>query len=161
MSFQKAALPIRLCSHLVNTSRAAAATTSLPYSNSSLAISSVLLRHGFISSVTLGTPTHPSPSDFSQLPVSARRIWLGLKHRNGQPVLNRMNLVSKPSIRKRVTREELGRILHGSRAKNVSGIGMGEVLIVKVDGTSKEERYKEGWEAWRAGQGGEIVCRVG
>lgn len=77
-----------------------------------------------------------------------------------------MNLVSKPSVRIHVDREELGRILSGKRAKNVPGIGMGEVLVVKVPedrlkGRKGAELYKEGWEAWRAGLGGEIICRVG
>ena len=155
----KPSLPAQLCSHLVNSSRAFLSQTSLPYAQSSLAISSLLLRHGFISSVTLGTPTHASPADFTSLPVSARRIWLGLKHRNGQPVLRRMNLVSKPSIRINVTKDELGRILHGNRAKNVPGVGMGEIIVVRTEVARKAE-YKEGWEAFRAGQGGEIICRV-
>lgn len=156
---RKASLPAQLCAHLVNSSRAFLSTTSLPYAKSSLAISSLLLRHGFISSITLGTPTHPSPADFASSPVSAQRLWLGLKHRNGQPVLRRMNLVSKPSVRVRVTRDELGRILHGNRAKNVPGIGMGEIMVVRTESDHKED-YMEGWEAYRAGKGGEIVCRV-
>lgn len=77
-----------------------------------------------------------------------------------------MNLVSKPSVRIHVDREELGRILTGKRAKNVAGLGMGEVLVLRVSedktaGRKGIETYKEGWEAWRAGLGGEIICRVG
>jgi ribosomal protein S8 len=77
-----------------------------------------------------------------------------------------MNLVSKPSVRIHVTRDELGRILSGKRAKNVAGVGMGEVLIVNVPkdaaaGRTGRDTYMEGWEAWRAGLGGEIVCRAG
>lgn len=159
-------LPINLCAHLANTSRAFLSQTSLPYTQSSLAITSLLLRHGFISSVTLGTPSHPSPTDFAALEPPARRLWVGLKHRNGVPVLRRMNIVSKPSVRIHVDREELGRILSGKRAKNVSGVGIGEVLVVRVPedrkmGRKGAELYKEGWEAWRAGLGGEILCRVG
>ncbi|GFZ42901.1 hypothetical protein JCM24511_00619 [Saitozyma sp. JCM 24511] len=159
-------LPINLCSHLINTSRASLARTSLPYTQSSLAITSLLLRHGFISSLTLGTPTHPSPIDFASLPPPAKRLWVGLKHRNGQPVLRHMNLVSKPSVRIHVTRDELGRLLSGKRAKNVGGVGMGEVLIINVPkdasaGRTGRDTYMEGWEAWRAGLGGEIVCRAG
>jgi ribosomal protein S8 len=159
-------LPVNLCSHLLNTSRAALARTSLPYTQSNLAITSLLLRHGLISSLTLGTPTHPSPTDFNDLPPPARRLWVGLKHRNGNPVLRYMNLVSKPSVRIHVTRDELGRLLSGKRAKNVPAVGMGEVLVVKVSsdsavGRTGKNTYMEGWEAWRAGLGGEIVCRAG
>lgn len=159
-------LPRDLCTHLINTSRSALARTSLPYSQSSLAISSLLLRHGLISSVTLGTPTHPSPTEFDTLPPPAKRLWISHKHRNGAPVLRHLNLVSKPSVRIQVTREQLGLILSGRRAKNVNGVGMGEVLVVRTEGGKEGERkgkdvYMEGWEAWRAGLGGEIVCRAG
>lgn len=155
-------LPHRLCSHLVNTSRAALASTSIPYSASSLAITSVLLRHGLISNLTLGTPTHPSPVDFRDTATPSKRIWIGLKYRNGSPVLRRLNLVSKPSQRRSVTNEELGRILVGKRALNVAGVGLGEVLVLRVDdNTRRKGSYVEGWEAWRAGLGGEIVCRAG
>jgi hypothetical protein len=66
-----------------------------------------------------------------------------------------MNLVSKPSVRIKVDNEELGRILSGKRAKNVAGVGMGEVLVVRVPedratGRRGTELYMEGWEAWRA-----------
>jgi ribosomal protein S8 len=77
-----------------------------------------------------------------------------------------MNLVSKPSVRIHVTRDELGRLLSGKRAKNVAGVGMGEVMIINVPkdaaaGRTGRDTYMEGWEAWRAGLGGEVVCRAG
>lgn len=77
-----------------------------------------------------------------------------------------MNLVSKPSVRINVDKEELGRILSGKRAKNVSGLGLGEVLVLRVAedkklGRKGTELYKEGWEAYREGLGGEVICRVG
>ncbi|KAK8861296.1 hypothetical protein IAR55_002115 [Kwoniella newhampshirensis] len=159
-------LPANLCAHLQNTSRGFHAQTSLPYSTSSLAISSILLRSGLISNVTLGSPAGPSPSQFPNLPIPARKLWIGLKHRNGQPVLRRMNLVSKSSFRVLVTRDELGRLLVGKRARNVAGVGIGEILIVRTEedqrqGRVRGEKYMEGWEAWRAGLGGEVICRVG
>lgn len=166
MSTRLPTLPHRLCAHLVNTSHSALASTSLPYSNSSLAITSVLLRHGLISNLTLGTPTHASPAEFSNLPEPSKRIWVGLKYRHGAPVLKRMNLVSKPSQRRIVDNKELGRILAGKRAQNVQGAGLGEVFVVRVLGNDGrqvkgQETFMEGWEAWRAGMGGELVCRAG
>ena len=43
---------------------------------------------------------------------------------------------------------------------------MGEILVVRVQrdkaaGRQGVDTYMEGWEAWRAGLGGEIVCRAG
>ncbi|KAL7424096.1 hypothetical protein Q5752_001681 [Cryptotrichosporon argae] len=157
--------PHRLCAHLTNTSLASLATTSLPYSQSALGITSVLLRHGLVSSLSLGGPTHASPSTFPSLPPPARRLWVNLKYRNGQPVLRRINLVSKASLRKIVTKDELGRLLMSKRARNVGGAGMGEVFVVRVDKDKEAGRegagvYLEGWEAYRQGLGGEVVCRA-
>ncbi|WVW79688.1 hypothetical protein I302_101658 [Kwoniella bestiolae CBS 10118] len=159
-------LPANLCAHLQNTSRGFQSKTSVPFSTSSLAISSILLRSGLISNVSLGSPAGPDPSSFQTLPIPARKLWIGLKHRNGQPVLRRMGLVSKPSFRVVVGRDELGRLLVGKRARNVAGVGMGEILIVRTEEDAKSgrtgtNRYLEGWEAWRAGLGGEVICRVG
>lgn len=67
--------------------------------------------------------------------------------------------MSKPSVRVNVSRDELGQILHGKRAKNVPGIGMGEIMVIRTSEEHKED-YMEGWEAFRAGRGGEVICRV-
>ena len=158
-------LPHRLCSHLINTSRNAVATTPVPYTESSLGILSILLRHGLISNLTLGDPHQPNPAKFPTLPASYKRLWIDLKYRNGLPVMRRLTLVSKPSLRVSVTREELGRILIGKRARNVGGIGMGEIIVVRTEtdrnaGRIGRDCYMDGWQAWRAGIGGELLCRV-
>ncbi|WVQ77814.1 hypothetical protein IAR50_007504 [Cryptococcus sp. DSM 104548] len=158
-------LPANLCAHLQNTSRAFHPRTAVPYTSSSLAISSILLRSGLVSNVSLGSPAGPDPKSFESLPVPAKKLWIGLKHRDGQPVLRRMGLVSKSSFRVVVSREELGRLLVGKRARNVPGVGLGEIFIVRTPEDKKEgrtgvNRYMEGWEAWRAGLGGEVLCRV-
>lgn len=159
-------LPHKLCTQLQTTSRASLASTALPYSTASLSITSILLRSGLISSLTLGTSASADPTQFNTLPAPERRLWVNLKHRNGQPVLRTMELVSKPSLRVVVDNKELGRLLTGRRARNVDGVGMGEVLILKVPRDKQGLRkagdlYMEGWEAWRAGLGGEVICRAG
>jgi ribosomal protein S8 len=151
--------PANLITQILTSSRASLARTSLPYSNSSLAITSILLQQGLISNLSLGTPSAPDPQVFPSLPLPSRRLWVGLKHREGQPVLRNLQLVSKASKRVFVTREELGRLLTGRRARNVHGVGLGEVLILRdIEG---QKGYLEGWEAWRKGIGGEVVCRAG
>lgn len=158
-------LPANLCAHLQNTSRSFHPRACIPYTNSALAISNILLRSGLVSNISLGSPAGPDPASFNTLPIPAKKLWIGLKHRDGQPVLRRMNLVSKPSFRVVVSKEELGRLLVGKRARNVPGVGIGEILIVKTpedrrEGRTNAERYMEGWEAFRAGLGGEVICRV-
>lgn len=152
------AAPSNLITQLLTSSRASLARTSLPYSPSSLQISSILLRQGLISSLSLGSPSSPDPSSFSSLSLPDRRLWVSLKHRNGQPVLRRLALVSKGSKRVFVTRDELGRLLTGRRAKHVPGVGLGEFFVVRCEETGE---YAEGWEAWRKGLGGELICRAG
>jgi ribosomal protein S8 len=159
-------LPAKLCTQLQTTSRAALANTALPYSVANLSITSILLRSGLISSMTLGSRVAPDPTNFTSLPPPDRRLWVNLKHRNGIPVLKSLELISKPSLRVTVDNKELGRILTGRRARNIEGVGMGEVLVMKVPRDKQGLRkggdlYMEGWEAWRAGLGGEIICRAG
>ncbi|KAJ9121956.1 hypothetical protein QFC24_004539 [Naganishia onofrii] len=150
--------PANLITQLLTSSRANLLRTSLPYTSLSLSLTSLLLRHGLVSSLSLGTPHAPSPSEFPTLPAASKRLWVTLKHRAGQPVLRRMQLVSKASKRVVVTREELGRLLTGRRARHVAGVGMGEILVVRDE---EGGEVMEGWEAWRRGKGGEVVCRVG
>ncbi|KAK1920852.1 putative mitochondrial ribosomal protein of the small subunit [Papiliotrema laurentii] len=165
MSHGLTTIPHKLCSHLQNVSRGAIARTPLPYTTANLAISTILLRHGLISNLTLGDPQQPNPSAFHSAAALQRRIWVDMKYRNGLPVLRNMSLISKPSFRVYVTRDELGRILHGKRARNVGGVGMGEILIVKTEndrsrGRTGRDTYMDGWEAWRAGLGGELLLRA-
>ncbi|EJT47049.1 ribosomal protein of the small subunit, Mrps8p [Trichosporon asahii var. asahii CBS 2479] len=141
--------PHRILTHIRNTSRAALASTSLPYNNAALGISSVLLRHGLLTNVSLGGPTHPAPAEFPKLPVPARRLWID----------------HKPSVRRGVDHEKLGLLLQGKRVNNVPGVGTGEILIVKVPKDSSMGRkgvdmYMEGWEAYTAGLGGELIARA-
>ncbi|WVN85467.1 uncharacterized protein L203_100613 [Cryptococcus depauperatus CBS 7841] len=158
-------IPANFCTHLQNTSRGFHPRTSVPFSSTSLAISNILLRSGLVSTISLGSPTGPDPVKFNSLPVPAKKLWIGFKHRDGQPILRRMNLVSKSSLRVVVSREELGRLLLGKRARNVPGVGIGEIFIVRTPEDKKAgrigmTRYMEGSEAWKAGLGGEVICRV-
>lgn len=155
--------PHRMCSQLRNASQLMLHHTRLPYTNYSLAITSLLLRHGLLSSVTLGDHAKPDPTVFNKAEMKDRKIWVNLKYRGGDPVMRRLDLVSKPSQRVFVTKKELGLILTGRRAKNISGLGVGEILVIKTDPTDVRKGrdvYMDGWEAWRCGEGGEIVCRA-
>jgi ribosomal protein S8 len=155
--------PHKMCSQIRNASHLMLHHTKLPYTGYSLAITSILLRHGLLSSVTLGDHTRPDPTVFNETELKNRKIWVNLKYRGGDAVIRRLDLISKPSQRVFVTKKELGLILTGRRAKNVSGLGIGEILVVKTDPTATRrgrDVWMDGWEAWRTGLGGEIVCRA-
>lgn len=80
-----------LCSpnlwQLRNGTRARLRQVVLPYTNQNLAILSLLLKHGFISSVGRGSDTDCDPAIFKDLPVSQQRLWADMKYRQNRPIL--------------------------------------------------------------------------
>ena len=84
-------------------------------------------------------------------------MWVDLKFRpDDRPVLEKMNVVSKPSRKLTMDKDELLRLATGRRAKSVKPLDMGEIGIVDCG--------KNGWwevrDAIRRGYGGEVVARV-
>ncbi|CED84138.1 Ribosomal protein S8 [Phaffia rhodozyma] len=157
-----APLPHNLCAHLQNVTLARLASTSIPYTTMNLGIASILLRHGFISSVTRGPPliksTEPAnPQKFHKLPVASKALHLTLKYRNSFPVIHSVRLFSKPHLPIHASSQEIRKLLEGSRLQKLRGIGMGEVVIVRT----KDGRWLDGWEAVAEDVGGEVVMVVG
>jgi ribosomal protein S8 len=70
--------------------------------------------------------------------------------------LNKMSLVSHPSRKVYMDKDEIRRFVRGSRVKFVPGLGLGEVALV-----SSGSEFVEGREAIRRGLGGEVIARVG
>ncbi|OCL03938.1 40S ribosomal protein S8 [Glonium stellatum] len=63
-----------------------------------------------------------------------RRLWLGLKYWNNEPVLSKMKLVSKPTRRIWLNSDDIGAIVRGRDAGYVKGISKpGECLFVTTD----------------------------
>lgn len=111
---------------------------------------------GFISSVTRGSASTPSPEEWAAVPESRKRIWATLKYRNERPVLSAMEVVSKPS--RRIFLDEVGvrRLASGHRAQFVKPLGMGEIAVVKTG----DRQWMEAREAVRLNLGGEVICRA-
>jgi ribosomal protein S8 len=62
-----------------------------------------------------------------------RRIWIGMKYWDGEPVLSKMNLISKPTRRILLSLQDLRKIVVGFRAGYVKGLTRpGECLLVKT-----------------------------
>lgn len=152
-------LPHDLCSHLQNAFRARHAKVLVPHNTQNLGILSILLRAGFVSSLTRGTTTLPSPTSFATARDSDKRIWAELKYRNDKPVLSQMELVSMPSRRVFMDVGEIRRMCTGSRVQGiVKPLGMGEVAVVKTN--HPEHEWVEAREALALKLGGEVVCRA-
>lgn len=151
-------LPHDLCARLQNAFRARHQRVAVDHNTQNLGILSILLRAGFISNITRGTVKEPSPSEFHIVQEAHRRIWADLKYRDQRPVLNAMELVSKPSKRVFLDVSEIRMICTGRRAQQVSPLGMGEIAVVKT--RNKEYEWLEAREALQMRLPGEIVCRA-
>ncbi|GAA5872670.1 hypothetical protein JCM16303_004599 [Sporobolomyces ruberrimus] len=154
-------LPHELCARLTNASLARHRYVPLAPTKQHLSLLSLLLSHGFISSVSYGSTdtssaTTPNPSSFSTARLSEKRVWAELKYRQDRPILSKMRLVSHPSRRIFMDKDEMRRFVKGSRVKFVPGLNLGEVAFVESN-----QGFVEGREAVRRGLGGEVIARVG
>ncbi|GAB7353638.1 hypothetical protein MBLNU459_g4050t1 [Dothideomycetes sp. NU459] len=164
------------CSHLQNASLARLGLTSIPLSKLHLSLSLLLQKQGFLSTVSLGGPSPPQkllpPSQVEQSPLAAqesdileqvtqqnrasRRLWLGMKYWDGEPVLRKMRMLSKPTKRIWLNSDELGQIVRGKDAQFIRGMrGVGECIFVSTDRGIMEAR-----ECVERKIGGMVLCRV-
>lgn len=188
-----------VCSHLQNASKARLGLTSIPVSKMHVNLSLGLQREGFVSSVTLGGPSPPTPyllqttlspeehekmaeklahSPWDAFPApegqesplgqeqvhhvkvprnpAQRRLWLGLKYWNNEPVLKNMKLLSKPTRRIWLTSEELAKITRTRHAGYIKGLATpGECMFLTTDRGILEAR-----ECVERRIGGMVLCRV-
>lgn len=151
-------LPHDLCSLVQNAFRARHRRIAVDHTTQNLGILSILLRAGFISSLTRGTADGPSPETFHDAAEAQKRIWAELKYRDDRPVLTSMSLVSKPSRRVFMEISEIRRICSGRRAQTIKPLGLGEIAVVKTK--SKEHEWLEAREALQMRLDGEVVCRA-
>jgi len=116
-----------------------------------------LQKAGFISTVHRGSTQGPEdpPQLVTRENVGSRRLWLGMKYYRDEPVLRRMRMISKPTRRIWVGREDLERLVKGRDASYVRGLGPGECLFLSTDRGVMEVR-----EALRKQIGGQLLCRV-
>ncbi|KAH7353900.1 mitochondrial 37S ribosomal protein S8 [Plectosphaerella cucumerina] len=155
---------INACAHLQNVTRAKLGMTSLPSTKVNLAMALALHRAGFLSSVHRGGPQPPTPEDLVSDPEPAthtnaatRRIWLGLKYWNNQPVLRELQSLHRPKRPITIKVEELHRVVRGfpSRDGLVKGLRLGECIFIATD-----KGLLEGREALARNMGGLLVFRA-
>ncbi|KAI9682076.1 MAG: hypothetical protein M1817_000130 [Caeruleum heppii] len=157
-----------VCSHLQNASKARLGLTSVPSSNLVLRLMLALQTSGFFTSVTRGGPSPPlmlsptslqplePPEPVTQTNIATRRLWLGLKYWNNEPVLSQMKMISKPTKRIWMDAEGLGHLIRGRDSNYVRGLRKtGECLFVTTDKGIMEAR-----ECVERRIGGMLLCRV-
>jgi ribosomal protein S8 len=85
-----------------------------------------------------------------------RRLWLGLKYWNNEPVLKHMKLISKPTRRIWLTSEDLGKITRTRESSYVKGLTHpGECMFLTTDRGILEAR-----DCVERRIGGMALCRV-
>jgi len=95
------------------------------------------------------------PSHIPENPAD-RRIWIGLKYWQNQPVLSQMTLVSKPKRKVSISYPELLKITRGMRAGTLEGLkNPGECIFLRTDQGLMEAR-----ECVDRRLGGQLMCRV-
>ncbi|KAL2216686.1 40S ribosomal protein S8 [Thermoascus aurantiacus ATCC 26904] len=161
-----------VCSHLNNCVKARLGLTSIPHTKMHLKLCLALYRDGFISSVVRGGPNpppphlllgHPAVNDehegvepVTQSNVASRRLWLGLKYWQSEPVLSRIELVSKPKRKISLDVPGLRRVVRGQKSGYVEGLRKpGECLYLSTDRGIMEAR-----ECVEKNVGGLVLCRV-
>ncbi|KAI8927401.1 ribosomal protein S8 [Entophlyctis helioformis] len=147
-----------LCVQIQNAYRAQLRRIAVPYSQTNKAICAVLYDEGFISSLTAGDEKSPFERGF-EVPitpdnVAQRKLWLDLKYRSGEPALNAMITVSKPSRKVFASFEELCAIAAAKRAGPLlKPHSAGQITIVKSPAGIVELK-----DALRHQVGGEVLC---
>lgn len=162
-----------VCSHLQNASKARLGLTSIPNSKFHLALALALQESGFISTVVRAGPVPPAPHKLLSHPtstsdngvdiepttranVATRRLWLGLKYWNSEPVLEKMSMVSKPTRRIWMDVEGLKKLVLGKQSGYVKGLTRpGECLYVSTDKGILEAR-----ECVERKIGGMLLCKA-
>ncbi|KAF7589293.1 hypothetical protein BBP40_004513 [Aspergillus hancockii] len=161
-----------VCSHLNNATKARLGLTSIPNTQLHLKLCHALQNSGYISSVVRGGPTPPpqhallaTPAvndevegvqTLTQSNVASRRLWLGLKYWQSEPVLGKMSMISKPKRRITIDVEGLRKVIRGEKDGYVEGLrSPGESLYLSTDRGVMEAR-----ECVEKKLGGLVLCRV-
>ncbi|PNS14242.1 37S ribosomal protein S8, mitochondrial [Sphaceloma murrayae] len=104
----------------------------------------------------LQSEAYQESSVVTQANRASRRLWLGLKYWDGEPVIRKMKMLSKPTQRLWLTHDDLSKIIRGKRANYVDGLTrIGECLFISTDKGVMEAR-----ECVERRIGGMVLCRV-
>ena len=152
-----------MCSHVQNACRAKLGLTSVPNVKYNLRFALALHRAGFISSVTRGGASPPNlqdlanyqPEPVTHANVASRRLWLGLKYWENNPVMSNCKSVTTAKRPITLSRRELQSVVRGFDRYMVKGLTLGECLFVSTDNGVLEAR-----EAINKNTGGLVLARV-
>jgi ribosomal protein S8 len=117
-----------------------------------------LYKEGFLSSIQRGDLRGPDkefvPTTHDN--VSTRRLWIGMKYHNHQPVLKNIHLVSHPNRRVVAEAKDIIGLASGKSFRLVVPPQIGEVMFIRL----RDQSVVELQEAAKKHLGGEIICRA-
>lgn len=162
-----------VCSHLNNATKARLGLTSIPSTKLHTKLCLAMQKDGYFSSVVRGGPSpppahillgHPDPisqiletEPVTQANVASRRLWLGLKYWESNPVLGKLSTVSKPKRKINLDVPGLRKVIRGEKSDMVQGLRQpGESLYLATD-----RGFMEARECVEKNVGGLVLCRVG
>ncbi|KAH8700841.1 40S ribosomal protein S8 [Talaromyces proteolyticus] len=159
-------------SHLNNVTKARLGLTSIPNTKMHLKLALSMQNQGLIGSVVRAGKAPPPPHFLTGQPavggalvevepvtqqnVASRRLWLGLKYWQSEPVLGKITQISKPKRRITIDLPGLRRVLQGQRDGPIEGLrSPGECLFLATDQGVMEAR-----ECVEKKVGGLVLCRI-
>lgn len=147
-----------LCAHIKNCTNVHIGTTSIPFSRLHLQVALGLYKEGFISSVQKGSTSGPDQVAVEVTPdnIATRRLWLGLKYRNNQPVIRDFSLISKPGRKVNLTSTEVKALASGLPVRFIKPMQPAECVFLRT----KNNDIVEIQEAAKRDLSGMALCRV-
>ncbi|KAH3684482.1 hypothetical protein WICPIJ_004547 [Wickerhamomyces pijperi] len=126
-----------IAAHIQNVTRINHSTTSIPFTRLHLSISQHLYKQGFISSLQKGdlNGPHLTPTEITPDNIARTKLWLGLKYRDGKPVLSKFQLISKPSNKIHLTKEQIRDLAAGKSVRLIAPPQPNELILVKAHGS--------------------------
>ncbi|CAM9024397.1 unnamed protein product [Wickerhamomyces anomalus] len=124
-----------------------------------LEVAAHLYKQGFISSVQRGSLQGPDkvPTEVTPDNIATRRLWLGLKYRGTDSVIRKFSLVSKPSCRIHLNKDELKLLAAGRKVRLIKPLQPSELMLIK---DNKTKKVLDLAEAVNKGVEGEVLCRI-
>ncbi len=133
----------------------------IPLTRLHLNLSLHLYKQGFVSSIQKGSDVAPdsaqAPVEVTPDNIATRNLWLSLKYRNNKPVLNHLQLISKPNLKIELTATEVKALAAGLYVRKIKPIQPAETILIKLE----NKQVVDLQEAAAKNLSGMALCRFG
>lgn len=146
------------CAHLKNCTNVNIPLTLVPYFRLHLQVALGLYKEGFLSSIQKGSTSGPDKTVVEVTPdnISSRRLWLGLKYRNNEPVIRNISMILTPARRVNLAPMEVRALASGLAVRFIRPMQPAECIFIRTP----DKTVVEVQEAAKRGLEGMALCRV-